>query len=247
MRIGFFGDCHEDPETLEKGLEILVEWQCDKIIGLGDYIGCDGKRFSFGDSRDASRCIKLAREAADVCFVGNHDLYTARLLPKHPAGFRYPKDWYDLPLEERKELAGDKIWIAEDLPTELNAEEHEWVRSLPDWDVLKTEERKILISHYAWPDWTGTRAEIHEDSSRLESHFKLMAKFDCPVAFSGHGHAEGAVVYTSSGLIKYEFGESTLPDEPSWVVAPGLAREEGLSNGVMIYDTVAHSIHTIST
>ena len=65
-------------------------------------------RFRFLGERDASTCIRLAREACDVMVVGNHDLHAIRKLPEFRAGIEYPETYWQLSSAERKEFAAEE-------------------------------------------------------------------------------------------------------------------------------------------
>jgi len=65
MRIAVLSDVHGNRPAFEAVLAAVAEAGVDRVWCLGDLVG-------YGAEPDA--CVALARERADVCLAGNHDL-----------------------------------------------------------------------------------------------------------------------------------------------------------------------------
>jgi predicted phosphodiesterase len=65
MRIAVISDIHGNRQAFESVLAAIDEEAVDAVWCLGDLVG-------YGAEPDA--CVALAREACDICLVGNHDL-----------------------------------------------------------------------------------------------------------------------------------------------------------------------------
>ena len=67
MRLGVFGDIHNNYEALTASYNFLIEKGCDKIVCTGDIVGyCASPK----------ECISFMREKEIPSVKGNHDLYT---------------------------------------------------------------------------------------------------------------------------------------------------------------------------
>ena len=122
MKIGIISDIHEDISSLNNALRIIEQKQCDKLICLGDILGYDCNFYPKVKIRNASECISLIRKNCDWTVVGNHDLFAINKLPLSMNGFRYPDNWYELSIKQRKDLSLGKLWLYENefLDEELN-------------------------------------------------------------------------------------------------------------------------------
>ena len=72
MRVAIVSDIHGNRPAFEAVLADIREAELDAIWCLGDLVG-------YGAEPDA--CVQLAREHADLCLVGNHDLAVRGDLP----------------------------------------------------------------------------------------------------------------------------------------------------------------------
>jgi len=72
MRVAIISDIHGNRQAFEAVLNDIAEDSIEEVWCLGDLVG-------YGADPDA--CVDLARENADLCLAGNHDLAVAGKLP----------------------------------------------------------------------------------------------------------------------------------------------------------------------
>ena len=65
MRVAVVSDIHANRHAFEAVLADLEEAAADEVWCLGDLVGYGG---------EPNECVELARERADLCLAGNHDL-----------------------------------------------------------------------------------------------------------------------------------------------------------------------------
>jgi predicted phosphodiesterase len=246
MRMGFISDIHEDMIRLDQAFAVLNAAKVDKIICLGDMVGYSIPFYGHLKTRDANAVVSKVREQCVASVVGNHDLFAIRKIPKHRSFFNYSDIWYQLDFRVRQTLGDETIFLYEDheLPALLSEANGNYINQLPEITVLDCGDRRILVSHYAFPDPTGSSRAVITSSAQLTAHFELMQNLGCDLAFSGNDHYEGAVIGGVSGMSQVGFGSVTLPDGPIWVDGPAVTRGT-TPNGLMIYDGTDHSLQII--
>lgn len=74
MLVAALSDIHANRQAFEAVLAAVDEARVDEVWCLGDLVGYGA---------DPDDCIALAREHADVCLAGNHDLAVTGELPMH--------------------------------------------------------------------------------------------------------------------------------------------------------------------
>jgi predicted phosphodiesterase len=72
MKVAIISDIHGNRQALEAVLADIAEGSAQELWCLGDLVG-------YGAEPDA--CVELAREHADLCLAGNHDLAVAGKIP----------------------------------------------------------------------------------------------------------------------------------------------------------------------
>jgi predicted phosphodiesterase len=72
MKVAIISDIHGNRQAFEAVLNDISEDSVEEIWCLGDLVG-------YGADPDA--CVALARENADICLAGNHDLAVAGQIP----------------------------------------------------------------------------------------------------------------------------------------------------------------------
>jgi len=72
MKVAIISDIHGNRQAFEAVLSDIVDESVAEVWCLGDLVG-------YGADPDA--CVDLAREVADVCLAGNHDLAVAGKIP----------------------------------------------------------------------------------------------------------------------------------------------------------------------
>src|SRR3954463_2431419 len=72
MKVAVVSDIHANRQAFEATLEAVASSDASELWCLGDLVGYGA---------DPNACVELAREHADVCLVGNHDLAVRGDLP----------------------------------------------------------------------------------------------------------------------------------------------------------------------
>jgi predicted phosphodiesterase len=246
MIVGFLADIHEDITSLDLALEILAQHKCEKTFCLGDIVGFTLPFHQYIQSRDAEACITQIRGQCSGAVAGNHDLYAVRRIPEFRAGFKYADNWYDLEYSARAKRARNKIWLYEDneIPSDLGPDSSEYLHHLKEVEVLKLEGLSCLISHFCYPDLSGSAIYFPSQAFHLRKHFQFIREHDCQIGISGHGHPEGCLVVDEDTFTLHPFGRIPLTEEPQWIVAPCVARTSR-ANGCMVLDTEKRTITVV--
>lgn len=246
MKIGFLSDIHEDIRSLQKALILLEKEHVDSIICLGDIVGFALPFYKNISDRDADACIKLIKENCQQTVIGNHDLYAIRKTPIFNADFNYGKNWYSLDYEKRSKLSRNKIWFYEDseIPVILNDESIEFLNGLTEYSKIEAGHTDIFISHFCFPDFSGSAIFFPEQPFHLLKHFEFIQNLNCAISFSGHGHPEGCVYANEDELSFFKFGQNNLDGGRCWIVVPCVAKTSR-KNGVLVYNTLENSIKTL--
>lgn len=189
MRIGLISDIHEDIVNLEKAL-LALEGLADEVYCLGDITGFTDEFYSF--KPDANECIRLVRENCSGVVIGNHDLYSVQKIPRHCSGFQFPENWYSLSEAKKREIAGKKIWLYtnEELP-EINDFNKKWLEVLPEYKIEELSGKKILFSHFFYPNLSGSETMKKFTFKAVSDHHSYMSALGVEYAFCGHTHSEG--------------------------------------------------------
>ncbi len=246
MKIGLLSDIHEDVISLQKALDILIRKSCAPIVCLGDITGFSNPYYPFGDTRDANACIDLIRQNCQVVLSGNHDLYTAGKLTGFRSGIEYPADWFSRKICERTGLLGDKIWLYEkEIMPELTDENRDYLKALPEYHILNTDDGlNILLSHFIYPDISGSLRKRIDDICDYRSHFSFMLQNNCNLSFAGHMHKEGFEIVNKTGCREYGFEKRILKRTGSFIGLPSVARSRN-RNGIAVFDTESFELETI--
>jgi predicted phosphodiesterase len=244
MLLGIISDIHEDLPQLSAALRQLERKGVDEIVCLGDIVGFAVPFYGYLKSRDANSAVALIRQNCSLVVIGNHDLYHAKRIPTHRSFFDYPSHWYDLDFEERKRLSRDQVFLYEEneLSALLSRENRGYLASLPEYVVKDLGDHRILFSHYAFPDCTGSSTHVVRDSRALDEHFQVMDRLGCVYSFSGNDHIEGVRVFTENRHTGCAFDMFRLPSEPLWVNGPAICSGT-TDNGLMIYDSSERVVH----
>lgn len=246
MKLGIISDIHEDRVRLEEAFHLLDRHGCHEVACLGDVAGFTIPSFAYHDTRDASLCLQQVRKNCRYIVAGNHDLSPARKIPQHKAGFDYPENWYDLDYRERQRLAGDLVWLNEEVELDslLSQAEKEFIRMLPEYLPVACDGLDILLSHYLYPDLSGSSRKYYEEFGPVSDHLDFILKEGCLIGFSGHQHAEGAFRFTRKGMNRFGFGDVRLQRELQWIVGPPVANGKN-ENGCLVLDTETLQLNVI--
>jgi predicted phosphodiesterase len=244
MRIGFLSDIHEDILSLDLALGILAGQQCDTLVCLGDIVGFALPFYQHIQTRSAETCIDRIRAHCTVAVAGNHDLYAVRRVPEFKAGFEFGPDWYGLDYDIRASRARDRIWLYEDneIPPVLSTTAADYLRDLQETGRITLDGTSCLLSHFCYPDLSGSAIHFPSQAFHLRKHFEFMRRHGCRIGVSGHGHPEGCLIVDEDRFVPHPFGTIPLTDEPQWIVAPPVARTSR-ANGCMVLDTEQRLVH----
>lgn len=255
MQIAIISDIHEDINSLLKAIEICNKSGIDKIICLGDITGFAEKYYNFSLTRNANESINLINRSCFASVSGNHDLFLIKKVPKYTHSFEYPDDWYLLSFENRIHLSQNKIWTYEDENyTSINEENERFLKSLNEFEVLDFNNIKVFISHYLFPDLSGSTVLKRLTKSRLDTHLSFVKNNECNVSFVGHQHAEGVIIYhkkksfLESIFLKkmhfIHFGNEGIISNDSVIIVPSIALSNRKS-GFVTFDTESRKIRAI--
>ena len=246
MKIGIISDIHEDIVSLMKAMKKLECLKPDEIICLGDIVGFSVPHFSFFETRDASGCLSIVRSNCSIVTAGNHDLFAIGKIPEHTAGFTFGKNWYNLDFEERKRIGENKVWLYEEdeLSALLNRKNRAYIATLPEIETAGFDGIKILLTHFIFPDPTGSREGFVRKPEDGKEHFKLMSDKSCTISFCGHAHIEGMLIANKDNYRIFGFEKKILTDEPTVVIGPCIAKGKK-KNGFLLFDTKSKTIESI--
>ena len=237
MILGFISDIHEDIVSLKKALAIMEREKCDRIVCLGDIIGFSPLYYPYTLTRDANACIDLVRQNCSVAVAGNHDLFSAGLVPRNNAGINYPDNWFAIDLADRMNLTNGEIWLYESevLPS-LTSENMDYLRSLPETAAITVDQIRILVSHFIYPDVTGSLRKRVDDICDYREHFWHMRKNSYNLSFAGHMHKEGFELVNGFGYREYGFRKKKIRQTATFIGLPAVASGRNKS-GASVFNT----------
>ncbi|HXB10087.1 MAG TPA: metallophosphoesterase [Puia sp.] len=246
MKIGVIADIHEDIVALKAALALLEQAGCTELICLGDITGFKVNTYHYLDTRNAHECIALVRANCRATVIGNNDLYQIKKLPHYPAGFDFPANWYELDFYERKALAGNQLFLYEDV--QLNAlltkTDTAWLESLPDVYTGEYAGLRILFSHFAYPDLHGLRTYFPKRAEEFQEHLGFIGQHGCTLGISGHMHFEGLSRVSETGLRRQDFGSYPFSRDLQYWYGPCVARGQ-FNNGFLVIDTAAATVEAV--
>lgn len=246
MKLGIISDIHEDVISLNTVLRIFEEKKCDKLLCLGDILGYDPNFYPKVKIRNASECINLIRKNCEFAVVGNHDLFAIKKLPIQTNGFSYPSNWYELNIEERRQLSLSKLWLYENefLENELSSDETQYISSLPEYLLLEIDSIIIHLSHSIYPDLTGSNFFRLHNPWELKTHFDWLNSKNAKYSFSGHMHSKYPLMATHDSIVEMPYRTHFVQKDIIQFVAPCVANGRGKS-GIIIADIKNEEIEAI--
>lgn len=253
MKIGIITDIHENKNALLEAIRLASLHKCDELACLGDIVGYDRRFYSFGLSRSASGCLKLIRSEFRWIVAGNHDLFAAGRFPSWSNGFTYPGCWFSLSSGERKKVSKGRVWCFKDDDTnDLNDEEIGFMKVLPEFQIISEQGVSCLLTHYFFPDFTGSTTRYVERKGHLKGHWEFMKNHNVQVSMSGHSHNHFAgFAYRNTGsflraIHTIPHDTFNLGKEMVVILLPPLSGEKGRT-GFSIFDTSNMTLSIIYT
>lgn len=253
MKIGIITDIHENQVALKEAMRLASLHKCDELACLGDIVGYDRRFYSFGSSRSASECLKIIRSEFRWIVAGNHDLFAAGRFPSYSNGFTYPENWFSLSAVERKKISKGRVWCFEnDDDNDLSDDEVEFLKRLPEYQIVLEQTISCVFSHYIFPDFTGSTTNYAERKSHLKGQWEFMKENNIQVSMSGHSHNHFAgFAYRNTGsflkaIHTIPVDTFNLGKEMVVILLPPLSGEKGRT-GFSIFDTVNMILSIIYT
>jgi len=252
MKIGIITDIHEDLLSLVKAIDILEQRGCDEVVCLGDITGFNVLNYKHLHVRSAHECLAVLKKNCSEIILGNHDLHHVHKLPTYSNGFNYPHNWYELDFDQKKKLGEGKVFLYDDfeLPPLLQKSDVSYMKSLPEYIVKSYGDLHILFSHFAYPDFTGSRSYYPRLHEEVIQHLQFIHQNQCLIGFSGHFHYPGFARCDEEKWEHLSFGTYNLAHRLQWVYGPCIARfyrknGDSVANGVMMLDTQHMEIEVI--
>lgn len=243
MRIGIITDIHENTVTLTEAFRLASSYKCDEIACLGDIVGFDQRFYKFNPLHSAKACLDLVRSNCRWIVPGNHDLYAAGRLPSYTNGFTYPENWFSMDFSERKKISRGRVWTYEgEAPNDLEEEDIVFLSSLPEYIILPFAGTNCLLSHYIYPDFTGSTTQYIERNNHLRELWNFMEEHRVMYSFSGHSHSHFAGLAYRGGrsflkaIHPFPYQTINLGSEMVMISLPPLAGEKGRT-GLSIIDS----------
>jgi len=226
LRLAIISDIHEDILSLKKIISKIEKSGYDQLICLGDISGFSIPYYKYRKTRNAHECLSLLREKNCLLIPGNHDFHAAQKIPKNSAVFDFPENWYDLDTRQQSVLAGDEIWLHEegDLKPLYTPEDREYLRSLPEYDVLKHNGMNILFSHYVYPNLSGFKKGFYFHGADFTPHFEFMKNQDCNLSFTGHAHIRGFYSVAEGQFRHHRYKNLSLKSFPVCIGIPPVTK-----------------------
>ncbi|NOR86005.1 MAG: hypothetical protein GQ527_00205 [Bacteroidales bacterium] len=245
MKIALVSDIHEDVVQLKKALRIIEKKKCDEVVCLGDILGYSSLNYDFSTTKNASECIQLVKSHCSNVILGNHDLFVIKRIPKYRADFNYTKNWYQLNIDERVQLAKEKLWdYSFDKKPNLSDTDLEYLNSLNEVEVVDDGNEKILFTHFIYPNISGSATSYPKSKADFTEHFNFMNEQECKTSFFGHGHYNGALITNKNKMRIRNFGVFELKENINCISVPCIVSGKQ-KNGLLIYDHKNRQIETI--
>lgn len=183
MKLGVINDIHNNLTALKKGIEVLNEMKCDKIVCCGDIIGI---------GPNPEETVQYMMQIANLIAVrGNHEKY---LLEGMPTEFPNKENMGLGEMEHHK-------WEHSLLSDESIA----FLENLPNKAELACEGFNISVIHYCMDrdgqyDYTNYKANPSEEDLK-----NMFADVNSDIILYGHNHSrnicKGDKIYINVGSL----------------------------------------------
>jgi len=246
LRLAIISDIHEDIQGLRRILNEAGRTGYDRLVCLGDISGFSVPHYHHQKERNAHECLSLLREKSCLVVPGNHDYHAAGRIPGLSPLFTFPPAWYTLDYRERKEQSKGMIWLHEedDLDPLYTGEDREYLRSLPEFQVLNDGKYPLFLSHYVYPNLFGIHKQFYSGSAEYASHLAFMQQHNCSIGFHGHTHHQGISLVNDGDVRYYRFRKLKLNTFPVCVGVPPVAGNH-FQSGFCIFDTGSAELRAI--
>jgi hypothetical protein len=244
MRLAIISDIHSDLTSLQSAVHVIEKLHCDRLVCLGDIVGCSIYYREHLRERNPDKCVQLVREKCDHVIAGNHDLFATRRMPGYFKELNYPADWFGLNAEDRKKISGDSVWLYEDeIPYEYLPHTIEYLTTLPETMII--DNGTVHLSHFLFPDLTGsTNASPHKRQDFFP-HLQYLEKMNVQIGLVGHGHPEGYAEISKDSAGVYGYRQNKILSFPVIIIVPAITRED-TENGFLILDTDSMIVEAVS-
>ncbi|MCU0378321.1 MAG: metallophosphatase family protein [Bacteroidales bacterium] len=213
MKIGIITDIHENVSMLERVLRMADSTRCDELACLGDITGYDSRFYNYHFARSARQCVDMIRANCRWVVPGNHDLFASQRFPSYSNGFVFPETWFTLSPAERRNRAAGRVWSFEsEDPNDLGDMEKEYLKSLPEYEIVALNGLKMLLSHYIFPDLTGSTTRYVEKKRHLDDLWKFMDSRNLTYSLSGHSHKSHAY-FSNRGSFSFVRAIHSVPND----------------------------------
>lgn len=207
MKTGLISDIHEDYRSLSRAIRRLEKLGADELFCLGDISGYSERYYRYNTRRSARKCWELVLRECALVLPGNHDLYAIRKTPELFKRLGLPDNWYQLTLPERQSLARERVWLYEpdEAPNDLHPSILDQISSLPSWHLVERNGWSVLLTHYLYPDLSGSGTTFLPDQRLVQDHERFMKEKKADIALFGHQHPEGLLQVQHTGIKRIRF------------------------------------------
>lgn len=179
MRIGIFTDLHANLPALKKALVVFDQFECEKIVHVGDLIGI---------GPFPKECLELALSIPQMEFVmGNHDYWYAHGLPDPLPDYMHPD-----------EVSHHK-WVHQQIGSAYCKTVQQWPFEL---NLVFSNGQCITFVHYALNEQANWFRNLVKDPGGPEIE-SLFQETKGDIIFYGHDHRsfdyQGAKRYLNIG------------------------------------------------
>lgn len=166
MKIGVISDIHGNILALERVLKEFKERNVEKIICCGDFMGI---------GPHPEEAIKKMMEYKNklIAVRGNHEKYLLDGIP-------------EVVHDDKRALSDDEINNHRWVHNKISNESKEFLRSLPLFQKIEIEGKKIYIVHYPMKEDGGYKKHIK--CPNINECEELFSDIDADIFFFGHTH-----------------------------------------------------------